>query len=66
METQLPKEPGFLFANLWAVDKSVQSWAGLAADDTTAQAFVGEVTFAPLETLSAEVSSTAPSLRRIP
>lgn len=24
-EAQLPKEPGFLFANLWAVDKSVQS-----------------------------------------
>ena len=30
------------------------------------QAFVGEVTFAPLETLTAEVSPVVPSLRRLP
>ncbi|WP_412555373.1 family 16 glycosylhydrolase [Shimia sp. MIT1388] len=65
-EARLPKEPGFIFANLWAVDKSVQSWAGFAADDTTAQAFVGEVTFAPLETLTAEVSPPEPILRPVP
>jgi len=65
-EAQLPKEPGFLFANLWAVDKSVQSWAGLAPDGTTAQAFVGEVTFALLETLTAGIYSARPFLRRVP
>ncbi|WP_294116265.1 hypothetical protein [Shimia sp.] len=48
------------------MDKSVQSWAGLAPDGTTAQAFVGEVTFAPLETLTAGIYSARPFLRRVP
>lgn len=65
-EAQLPKEPGFLFANLWAVDKSVQSWAGLAPDGTSAQAFAGEVTFAPRETLTASASPVVPSRQRTP
>lgn len=60
-ESALPKEPGYLFANLWAADKSVQVWAGHAADGTSASALVGQVSFAPLETLSADLKPLPPS-----
>ena len=49
----LPKEPGYLFANLWAVDNSLASWAGTAADGTTASAYVGQVQFTPLQQATA-------------
>lgn len=64
-QARLPKEPGFLFANLWAVDKTVQSWAGLTPDGTTAQAFIGQMQFAPLEALTAGLARVdAPSRQR--
>lgn len=57
-ESPLPKEPGYLFANLWAVDKSVASWAGVAVDGTSAQAYVGHMQFAPLVTLTSSLQTT--------
>ncbi|WP_299419020.1 family 16 glycosylhydrolase [uncultured Shimia sp.] len=62
----LPKEPGFLFANLWAVDKTVQSWAGLTAENTTAQAYVGQMRFAPLEALTAGLPRAETPPRQLP
>lgn len=58
-ETTLPKEPGYLFANLWAADKSVQNWAGLAPDGASATTYVGHMSFTPLQTLSAGLNAEA-------
>ncbi len=60
-DTPLPKEPGYLFANLWAADKSVQNWAGLALDGASATAYVGHMSFTPLQTLSAGLKPETPT-----
>lgn len=49
----LPTEPSYLFANIWAADPSIAAWAGLAAPDTKASAYIGAVAFTPLEELIA-------------
>ncbi|MBO9475423.1 family 16 glycosylhydrolase [Shimia sp. R10_1] len=46
-DTLLPKEPGFLFANVWAVSDALEPWAGRAVDTTKAQAIVREIAFTP-------------------
>ncbi|GAA6179603.1 hypothetical protein NBRC116594_10410 [Shimia sp. NS0008-38b] len=48
-DAPLPKEPSYLFANLWAVDESLSVWAGHAPTGSSAQAFVGKITFAPFD-----------------
>lgn len=47
-EAPLPQVAGYLFANLWAVDKSLKDWAGEAKAHTTASAFVTGIRFIPL------------------
>ncbi|WP_209077926.1 family 16 glycosylhydrolase [Shimia sp. R9_3] len=47
-EAPLPQVAGYLFANLWAVDKSLKDWAGEAKAQTTASAFVTDIRFIPL------------------
>ena len=57
-DSPLPKVPSYLFANLWAVDKSVASWAGVAAEGISAQAYVGHMQFAPLVTHTSHLKPT--------
>ncbi|SLN30765.1 Beta-glucanase precursor [Pseudoruegeria aquimaris] len=45
----LPRVPGRLFANLWAADPSIASWAGHTAPATRAQAQFACVAYTPLK-----------------
>ncbi|MEM7440534.1 MAG: family 16 glycosylhydrolase [Pseudomonadota bacterium] len=43
----VPSVPGYVFANLWAVDPALDSWAGRPARETLAQSYVNSVRFTP-------------------
>lgn len=45
--TELPQVPSYLFVNLWAADKSIANWSGVAKPDTRATAIVKDVRFIP-------------------
>lgn len=45
----IPQTPQRVFANVWAVDPTLEIWAGLAAPDTKTQAKAHSILFTPLE-----------------
>ncbi|WP_270725968.1 family 16 glycosylhydrolase [Shimia sp. Alg240-R146] len=47
-EADLPSEPSFLFANIWAADPSLDAWSGTPSVETRANAFIGAIRFIPM------------------
>ena len=46
-DAPIPKTPGFMFANLWAVDHALENWAGVPEQDAKASAIFSEFSFTP-------------------
>lgn len=53
---ELPKVPGYLFANIWAASPSLDAWSGTPALGTSASAYVGMIRHIPLNELIAPLS----------
>ena len=45
----LPQIPSYLFVNIWAADKSIANWSGVAVDGAKASAIVKDVRFVPFD-----------------
>lgn len=45
----LPQIPGYLFLNIWAADKSISNWSGVAVEGAKASAIVKDVRFVPFD-----------------
>lgn len=45
----LPQIPSYLFVNIWAADKSIANWSGVAVEGAKASAIVKDVRFVPFD-----------------
>ncbi len=55
-EADLPTVPGFLFANVWAVDPALDRWAGTPKPNTSTDAYFGMMRFVPMKDLKEPLS----------
>lgn len=60
-QTTVPTVPGYLFANIWAADHSLEKWSGITQPDTKAGAYIGSVSFTPMAELESDPRRSIPA-----
>lgn len=55
-ESLIPSTPGYLFANIWAAESTLNSWSGTPKPETDTSAFVRSIQFTPLSQMQDQTS----------